>query len=58
MVDELKFAYFVVMKVVLPRGGAITHVNGHAKYALYQIMKKVMVNPTHLIWDFLISFPA
>lgn len=51
MLEDLKFANVVISKVVLPKESARNHVNGHARYALYKIFKKVKVNPSYLIWD-------
>lgn len=58
LLEELKFAKGVVGKFILPREGSRNHVNYHARYALYKILKGVKVNLAHLIWDYLISFIA
>lgn len=56
LVDACHFNHVVVSKVVLPKGSARNYVIGHARYALYKIVKRTKINPAHLIWDYLIKF--
>lgn len=54
--EDLKFSNGVIGKVILPKEGLRNHVNHHARYALYKILKGVKVNFSNLIWDYLTSF--
>lgn len=56
MTKECRFTRAVTSKVLLPKESSRNHVDGHARYARYKVLKKTKVNPTHLIWDYLIKF--
>lgn len=56
LIDDVKFNNAVISKVVLPKDGARNYVNAHARYALYKILKRVKINPAHLMWNYLINY--
>lgn len=47
LVDACHFNHVVIRKVLLPKGNARKYVNGHARYALYKILKSIQINPAY-----------
>lgn len=45
LLEELEFSNTVMGKVILPNEGSRDHINHHARYALYNILKRGKVKP-------------